>query len=114
MNMIASDPHQVIVTVDAAGTVVCTPEQVTVWDCDTVLKFLLKTDGYVFPKDDAVVVTNPGTQFPFPSRTLPKQPTKATLYDHNSAAGDFKYTVYVQDIATGKILELDPSIQNGP
>ena len=114
MNMIASDPHQVIVTVDAAGTVVCTPEQVTVWDCDAVLKFLLKTDGYVFPTDDAVVVTNPGAQFPFPSRTLPKQPTKATLYDHNSAAGDFKYTVYVKDIATGKILELDPSIQNGP
>lgn len=114
MNMTASDPHKVTVTVDADGTVVCTPEKVTVLDCDTVLKFVIETDGYVFPQNDAVVVTNPGKQFPFPSRTLPKQPTKATLYDHNSAAGDFKYTVYVEDVATGKTLELDPSILNGP
>lgn len=114
MNMTASDPHKVIVTVEADGTVVCTPEQVTVLECDTVLKFLIETDGYVFPENNAVVVTDPGTQFPFPSRTVSKRPTKATLYDHNSAAGDFKYTVYVKDVATGKILELDPTINNGP
>jgi len=113
MNMIASDSHQVIVTVDAKKTVVCTPEQISVLGCDTVLKFLLQTDGYVFPKDNAVVVTNPGAQFPFPSRTLPKHPTKATLYDHNTAAGDFKYSVYVQDVATGQILVVDPIINNG-
>ncbi len=111
--MNASDPHQVIVTVDANQTVTCTPENVSVRGCDTVLKFLLKTEGYVFPKEGAIVVTDPGKQFPFPSRTLPKQPTKATLYDHNTAAGDFKYTVYVKDVATGKILELDPTIKNG-
>jgi len=114
MNMTDSDPHKVIVTVEADGTVVCTPEQVTVLECETVLKFLIETDGYVFPKDNAVVVTNPGQQFPFPSRTVSKRPTKATLYDHNSTAGDFKYTVYVQDVATGKILERDPTILNGP
>jgi hypothetical protein len=111
--MNANDPHQVIVTVDAKRNVTCTPENVTVSACDTVLKFLLQTDGYVFPKEGAIVVDNPGKQFPFPSRTLPKQPTKATLYDHNTAAGDFKYTVYVKDVATGKILELDPTIKNG-
>jgi hypothetical protein len=108
-----SDPHEVIVTVDARQTVTCTPENVSVRGHDTVLKFLLQTDGYVFPKEGAVVVDKPGQQFPFPSRTLPKQPTKATLYDHNTAAGDFKYTVYVQDVATGKLLELDPTIKNG-
>ena len=107
-----SDPHQVIVTVDANKNVVCTPEGVTVSGCDTVLKFLLQTDGYVFREDDAVVVSDPGEQFPFPSRTLPKQPTKATLYDNNTVTGDFKYTVYVKDVATGAILFVDPMINN--
>ena len=107
-----SDPHQVIVTVDAKKNVICNPEQVPVNGCDTVLKFLLQTDGYVFRKDDAVVVSNPGEQFPFPSRTLPKQPTKATLYDHNTASGGFKYTVYVTDVATGEVLFVDPTILN--
>jgi len=110
--MITSDPHQVIVTVEADKTVVCTPEQVSVKGCDTVLKFLLQTDGYVFRQDDAVVVSDPGKQFPFPSRTLPKQPTKATLYDHNTASGGFKYSVYVTDVATGEVLFVDPTINN--
>ncbi|MEP7295610.1 MAG: hypothetical protein ABI702_05430 [Burkholderiales bacterium] len=113
MNASFNDPHQVIVTVDTQGIVACTPENVAVRGCDTVLKFVLQTKGYVFPEKDAIVVDKPGQQFPFPSRTLPKQPTKATLYDHNSAHGDFKYTVYVRDVATGKILELDPMISNG-
>lgn len=107
-----NDSHQVIVTVDAQKEVICTPEQVSVNGCDTVLKFLLQTDGYVFRKDDAVVVSNPGEQFPFPSRTVPKQPTKATLYDHNTVNGNFKYTVYVEDVATGEVLFVDPMIQN--
>lgn len=111
--MKVSEAHQVIVTVDAKKNVVCTPEQVDVKGCDTVLKFLLKTDGYVFPKEGAVVVTNPGKQFPFPSRTLPKQPTKATLYDHNTEAGAFKYSVYVKNAVTGEVLLVDPTIQNG-
>lgn len=109
------DPHQVIVTVDAKKNVVCTPEHVTVRDrCNAVLKFVLQTDGYVFPKERAVVVSNPGEQFPFPSRTLPKHPTKATLYDHNSAGGGFKYSVYVTDVATGEVLMVDPMIVNEP
>lgn len=113
MNTNASDLHHVIVTVDANKNVVCNPEQISVLGCDTVLKFLLQTDGYVFPKENAVVVTNPGSQFPFPSRTLPKVPTKATLYDHNTEAGNFKYSVYVKDAATGQILMVDPTITNG-
>lgn len=106
------DSHQVIVTVDAKKNVLCTPDQVSVSGCDAVLKFLLQTDGYVFRKDDAVVVNDPGVQFPFPSRTLPKDPTKATLYDHNTMTGGFKYTVYVTDVATGEVLFVDPTIMN--
>ena len=113
MNANFKDPHVVVVTVDTAGAVACAPDNIDVLGCDTVLKFVLRTEGYVFPEHDAIVVTEPGHQFPFPSRTLPKQPTKATLYDHNSAPGTFKYTVYVKHVATGKVLELDPSINNG-
>lgn len=112
--MNTSNPNEVIVTVDAAGTVACTPELLTVSGCDAVLKFVLQTDGYVFPKDDAVTVSNPGQQFPFPSRTLPKKPTTATLYDHNTEASDFKYTVTVKKISNGQLLQLDPIIQNDP
>jgi len=44
-------------------------------------------------RNGAVVVTNPGEQFPFPSRTLPPNDIKATLYDRNTAVGEFSYTV---------------------
>lgn len=113
--MNASNPHRVIVTVDSKKNVVCTPESVAVTDrCNAVLKFVLRTDGYVFPEEGAVVVSEPGKQFPFPSRTLPRQPTKATLYDDNSVGGAFKYSVYVKDVATGEILMVDPMISNEP
>lgn len=113
--MNSSDPHEVIVTIDGDKNVVCTPERVAVTDrCNAVLKFVLKTDGYVFTDQDAVVVASPGKQFPFSSRTLPKQPTKATLYDDNSVGGAFKYSVYVKDVATGAVLMVDPIISNEP
>jgi len=113
--MNASNPHHVIVTVDSKKKVVCNPEHVAVIDrCNAVLKFELQTDGYVFPEQGAVVVTDPGKQFPFPSRTLPKHPTRATLYDDNSVGGAFKYSVYVKDVATGEILMVDPMINNEP
>lgn len=113
--MNSPDPHKVIVTVDAGKNVVCDPERVSVTDrCNAVLKFVLETDGYVFREQDAVVVSNPGKQFPFPSRTLPGNPAKATLYDDNSAGGSFKYSVYVKDAATGEVLMVDPMISNEP
>ena len=113
--MNSPDPHKVIVTVDAGKNVVCDPERVSVTDrCNAVLKFVLKTDGYVFREQDAVVVSNPGKQFPFASRTLPGNPAKATLYDDNSVGGTFKYSGYVKDVATGAVLMVDPMISNEP
>lgn len=113
--MKSSDLHEVIVTVDANKNVVCTRERGSVTDrCNAVLKFGLQTDGCVFPEQDAVVVSDPGKQFLFPSRTLPKHPTKATLYDDNSVGGAFKYSVCVKDATTGKILMVDPMINNEP
>lgn len=112
--MSAIKSNQVTVTVDAAGGVACVPEHLTVKGCDAVLKFTLKTAGCVFPKEGAVKVDKPGKQFPFPSRTLHKEPTKATLYDHNSKASNFKFTVTVQRVANGQLIELDPVIINEP
>ncbi len=113
--MNTSDPHEITVTVDAKQNVVCSPEHLTVSDrCNAVLKFVLQTQGYVFRQKRAVIVSDPGKQFPFPSRTLPNHPMKATLYNHNTVGGVFKYSVYVKDVATGTVLMVDPTIINEP
>ena len=105
-------PNHVIVTVEAGDTPVCNPHDLNVAGSDEVLKFSLQTPGYVFPKDGAVVVANPGDEFPFPSRTLPPNDTQATLYDRNTGTGAFGYTVFVKKVATGEILRVDPTINN--
>jgi hypothetical protein len=105
-------PNHVIVTVEADDTPVCNPHDLPVAGSDAVLKFSLQTAGYVFLKDGAVVVNDPGDEFPFPSRTLPPNDTMVTLYDRNTATGAFGYTVFVQKIATGEILRVDPTINN--
>jgi hypothetical protein len=107
-------PHRVSVTVDASGTIACEPDPVPVRGRNTRLKFELETKGYRFPQDGAVVVNDPSAQFPEKSRTLPPDQTKATLLDLNTQAGDHKYTVTVQQIASGKLTQLDPIIQNDP
>jgi hypothetical protein len=110
--MQTSNPSRVTVTVDASGTPVCSPDPVRVRGRDAQLMFELQTAGYVFPKDGAVVVSDPGSQFPQPSRTLPPHDTTATLLDRNTEVASFKYTVTVKNIATGQLVPLDPIIQN--
>lgn len=106
-------PNHVTVTIDTNGKVACDPNPVPADGRDIKLKFLLQADGYVFPEDGAVVVSEPGVEFPEPSQTLPGN-TSATLFDRNSKAGTFRYTVTVQKVATGELLRHDPSINNGP
>jgi hypothetical protein len=108
-------PNQVVVTVDASNNVICDPETVPALGRNIELKFVLKTDGYVFPNDGtAVVVDNPGTEFPRPSKALPPDDRTAMLFNCNSKAGTFKYTATVWPIGGGTPLSVDPSIQNGP
>jgi hypothetical protein len=110
-----SKPNQVIVTVDANQQIVCTPDPLAADGRGVELTFVLKTDGYVFPTDGtAIVVTNPGTEFPNPSRTLPPNNTTAMLFNRNSKAGTFKYTATVLPVGGGAPLILDPVIVNGP
>jgi len=108
----SSNVNQVIVSVDASGTPSCDPHVVPVNGADAVLKYVLQTAGYAFPTDGAVVVAGASGQFPLPSRTLPGG-TRATLYDRNTAAGTFSYTVFVKNVITGEIGRVDPSINNG-
>lgn len=107
-------PNHVIVTVDASGTVACDPNPLPADGKNIQLKFVLQAGGYVFPADGAVVVSNPGAEFPEPSKTLPPGHTKATLFDRNTGPGAFRYTVTVQEVATGRFLRHDPMIDNGP
>ena len=110
--MQTSNPSRVTVTVDASGTPACSPDPVSVRGRDALLRFELQTAGYVFPKDGAVVVSDPGPQFPQPSRTLPPHDTTATLLDRNTEVATFKYTVTVKNVATGQLVPLDPTIIN--
>jgi hypothetical protein len=109
-----TQPNQVIVTVDNSGNVACNPSPLPADGRNIELKFVLKSDGYVFPQVDAVAVRVPSPEFPRPSRTLPPNNRKATLFDCNSKAGVFTYTVTVQRIATGELFTHDPIINNGP
>lgn len=105
-------PNHVHVRIDSAETVICDPNPLPADGKNIKLKFVLLTDGYVFPQSDAVVVTNPGVEFPEPSKT--PSDTLATLFDRNSCAGTFTYTVTVKKVATGELFRHDPSIDNGP
>lgn len=114
MEVTSKNPNHVTVTVDPLGKVACDPDPLPADGRDIHLKFVLNTAGYVFPQDAAVVVSNPGVEFPEPSRTLPPNDTQATLFDRNTQKGSFKYTVTVQQVATGNLIEYDPTIDNGP
>lgn len=103
----------VVVTVGADNQPVCTPDTVRARGRNAVLMFELRAAGYVFPASGAVVVADPGTQFPEPSRTVGPRDTRALLLDINSDKRTYKYTVAVQHVATGTIVRLDPAIQNG-
>jgi hypothetical protein len=110
-----SQPNRVIVTVDTHKKIACTPDPLPADGRNVELTFVLQTDGYVFPTDGtAIVVTNPGTEFPTPSRTLPPNNTTAMLFNHNSKAGTFKYTATVLPVGGGAPLIFDPTIVNGP
>jgi len=106
-------PNHVHVSVDNSGNVVCKPNPLPATGRDVTLKFVLKTDGYVFPNDGAVVVSEPGLQFPEPSQTVPPSNTIATLLDRNTALATFSYTVTVQQVSSGQLLRIDPTIING-
>jgi len=110
----ASQPNRAIVTVDDSGTIICTPDPLPAIGHNVELMFVLQTDGYVFPQNDAIAPDQPSPEFPTPSRTVPPNNTTALLFDRNSGPGSFPYTVTVRRVATGEVLQRDPTINNGP
>ena len=103
---------QVDVSVDAAsGNIICQPNPLPVNVPNAMIVFGLSTSGYAFPNQDAIVLDTPDPSFPFSSWTI--HPNQANLLDRCSQPGLFDYTVNVIETATGRVLSVDPQIQNG-
>lgn len=103
----------VLVSVTAGGDVVCTPDPVVVKTTKSTLVFRLVTPGWEFRAQDAIVVSQPGTEFPEPSKTAPGG-SKATLFDRDRSVGSYAYTVNVWQPSTGRTGTVDPTIENQP
>lgn len=105
-------PADVVITVTSAGDIVCTPDPLLVSQKNMTLVFRLATPGYVFRDVDPIVVTQPGSAFPFPSKT--QGGTTALLFDRDNSTASYSYCVYLLDQATGKVISVDPTIRNEP
>ncbi len=110
---VAAAAAQVTVTVSADEKIVCSPDPITIKSGQGEIEFRLATPGYVFRPKDAIVVSGPGRDFPRPSVTSDCG-TKATLRDRNLERREYKYSVYLQQVSSGRVIWVDPSIQNDP
>lgn len=107
----AAKAAKVIVTVAGDETIVCNPDPINVKPGQSTLKFVLQAPGYVFRQKKAIVVSNPGRDFPLPSVTSADGLT-ATLRDEHLDCCDYKYNVYLMQVSSGRIISVDPIIRN--
>jgi len=103
----------VTVTVSPEGDVTCTPDPLVVSVARKTLVFRMATAGWNFTPQNAIVVSQPGTDFPQPSQTQPGG-RLATLLDRDRQAGSYAYTVNVYEPSTGRKGSVDPTIENQP
>jgi hypothetical protein len=108
----------VVVSIDASGNPVCTPDTTPV-NLRNVLVYAsldptAVTNGYTFPDTGAITINTPSSDFPYPSWTVKNGSgnVHAAILDLCHTAGAFAYTVNVV-APTGKKLSVDPIIQNG-
>lgn len=101
---------QVQVNVDSKGNVSCSPDPIPVKGANVLIQFKLVGEGWEFADKDAIVVDNPGSNFPYPSWTL--KPQRAALLDADNSTGDFKYSVTVVETSSGRPVVFDPTIRN--
>jgi hypothetical protein len=99
------------VSVSSTGMISCSPDPVPVSGANATITFNLHTSGYAFPSNAAIVVSNPGSQFPNPSTTASS--ILVTLFDVNSDSNSYKYTVTLVNTSDNSQLSLDPTIENG-
>lgn len=76
---------------------------------NALLVFQLVSSGFEFPEEDAIVVTNPGDQFP---NFYWIGPTQVGLRDRCTVSGNFDYTITVLETSTGRRHKVDPTIIN--
>ena len=76
----------------------------------TLIIYDLQSAGYAFPETGAIVVTSPGSQFPY-AAWVPSS-SCAALLDLNTSTGDFHYTASAVHLASGETLRIDPTIRN--
>ena len=104
---------QVTVTVAGDQPLVCSPDPLDVKPGQGAVEFRLATPGYVFRQQNAIVVSNPGRDFPRPSVTSACG-TQATLRDRDLDSREYKYSVFLKQLSTGLIISVDPTINNDP
>lgn len=107
----SNNVKHVNVSVDSSGAISCSPDPANLSGSNVLVVFRLDTPGYAFPENNAVVVSNPGSQFPYPSWTA--YPGYAVLFDLDGDDNSYSYTVSVVDLSTGRTLSVDPTIKNG-
>jgi len=105
------NPNEVVVK-RVSGAWVCEPDPVRPQGQNATIKFRLDDNDYKFRDTNAVVVQQPGSQFPEPSKTEDKKTAK--LKDLNTEEGRFKYSVFVVKEGTTTVEEIDPVIENRP
>jgi len=103
----------VTVTVSADGDVSCAPDPLVVSVARKTIVFRMATAGWNFAPQNAIVVSQPGSDFPQPSKTLPGG-RLATLLDLDLTAGAYAYTINVYEPSTGRKGSVDPTIENQP
>ena len=102
-----------IVTVTVTdGNITCHPDPVVVAGGNNVLSFNLVTPGYAFPLNGAVALKKSDPDFPYEPWAV--QSSQTVLLDLCTAKGLHAYSVSVVEVATGKVLTVDPGIQNDP
>lgn len=104
---------QVQVDVQTEGgqaVVVCTPELLSVTGHNSLLTFRLTNPDYRFPQVGAIVVQNPGTEFP---NCWQLDEANMALRDRCNNAASYNYTVTVEHKTSGARRSVDPIIQNG-
>jgi hypothetical protein len=102
--------YAVSVTVTNGNELQFAPDPVTILKPNALVTFNLLTPGYIYPVDGTALVVN-DDQGEFPIAWY-ISPVSIGLADYNNAAGDYSYTMSVQDIATGQRISKDPQITN--
>lgn len=109
----SSHPTVIVKVSVVDNAIVCSPDPVDVGSPNSQLRFELPENGnWIFPAQNAIVVSNPGAEFP--ARCHRVSDWVVTLHDCNSAPGSYSYTVNVTSRSSGATLSHDPIIRNDP